>query len=256
VGRAHLENSLVFLPMKYPDGYWDAGGLPVEDAWFTAADGVALHGWYLAHPEPRAAVLLAHGNAGNLSHRWPLLALLHELGCSVLIFDYRGYGRSAGSPNEQGVYRDARAARDWLAEREGLAPDGVVLHGRSLGSAVVADVAAADGARGLILENAFDNARNVGLAHFPRWLVALLQRSPFDSAGKLPSYRGPLLVIHGEQDEVVPFALGRALFEAGNEPKTFVALPGLTHNDHTTLAARGPLDAFLESLPPAARRLP
>ena len=254
VGRSHLENRLVFLPMPYPEGYWEPQDVVVEDAWFEAADGTQLHGWYVATPDPRAAILLAHGNAGNLSHRAPLLALLQHMGCSVLIFDYRGYGRSEGSPTEQGVYLDARAARDWLAEREGLAPDGVVLLGRSLGSAIVVDVAADDGARGLILENGFDNAGNVGRAHFPDWLVWLLQRSPFDAAGKLPRYRGPLLVIHAEQDEVVPYPLGQALFAAGNEPKSFVSLPGLGHNDATTWHAREQIDAFLDALPPARTR--
>src|SRR5262245_34707273 len=108
-----LEESFVFFPTKYPDGDWKPSGLAFEDAWFKAADGTQLHGWFVPHDQPRAVALFFHGNAGNLSHRSDMLGELHRLGVAVLAFDYRGYGRSEGSPNERGILADGRAARAW-----------------------------------------------------------------------------------------------------------------------------------------------
>ena len=118
-----LEESLIFVPVKYPEGDWHPPGLAIEEANFQAADGVALHGWYVPHPKPMAAVLFLHGNGGNITHRAEALRALHaRVGVSVLILDYRGYGRSGGSPSERGILADARAARDWLARREQIRP--------------------------------------------------------------------------------------------------------------------------------------
>lgn len=142
-----LEDSLIYFPMRYPAGDWDQKSLPFEDAWFRSADGTQLHGWYVPHKAPRAVVLFCHGNAGNLSHRLPILEVLHErVGVSTLIFDYRGYGRSAGKPSEAGILADARAARRWLADREKIAEAEIVVLGESLGGAVAVDLAASDGA--------------------------------------------------------------------------------------------------------------
>ena len=105
-----MENSLLYFPAKFPDGDWRPQGLQFEDAWFQAADGTKLHGWFVPHDHPRAVALFAHGNAGNLSYRSDVLRGLHELGVAALAFDYRGYGRSEGSPNESGILADARAA--------------------------------------------------------------------------------------------------------------------------------------------------
>src|SRR5439155_17149604 len=124
-----------------------------EDAWFEADDGTRLHGWFAEAKNPRAVVLHTHGNAGNVTHRAPLLELFRErLRASILVFDYRGYGRSEGTPDEKGILADARAARRWLAKRAGVAESDVVLHGTSLGGGVAVDLAARDGARGLVLE--------------------------------------------------------------------------------------------------------
>ncbi|HYW80277.1 MAG TPA: alpha/beta hydrolase, partial [Thermoguttaceae bacterium] len=140
-----FEESLIFFPMRYPKGFWDTQGLPIEDAQFEASDGTRLHGWYMPHNDPRAVILFCHGNAGNVTHRIEALRMLNRrVGASVLIFDYRGYGKSEGKPGEEGILVDARAARKWLAEREGIAESQVVLIGRSLGGAVAVDLAAAD----------------------------------------------------------------------------------------------------------------
>lgn len=244
-----LENSLIFFPSRYPDGNWNPSSLEPEDAWFQAADGTKLHGWYIPCQDPRAVVLFAHGNGGNLTHRDQVLKILnYRLRVSVLIFDYRGYGRSEGSPSEQGVLQDARAARDWLCQRTGLKPAELVLMGESLGGAVAVDLAAGGGARGLILENTFSSLPDVAAHHY-RWLpVGLLMRSRFDSVSKIGRYHGPLLQIHGDADTIVPIRYSRLLFAAANEPKQFVEIPGGDHNDPCTPAFVEALDRFFDQL--------
>jgi uncharacterized protein len=227
-----LEDSLIFHPSPYPDGIWNPRGLQFEDAWFDASDGTRLHGWYLPHSDARGTVLFCHGNAGNVTHREAILRRLHDISrVTVFIFDYRGYGRSEGRPSENGVLADARAARTWLARREGLAEDRLILMGESLGGAVAVDLAAHGGARGLILESTFTTMADVASYHFPWIPVRLLIRTRLDSLGKIKDYHGPLLECHGDADSIVPFHLGRQLFEAANEPKRFIRFPGGDHND-------------------------
>lgn len=151
-----LEESLIYFPSKYPEGDWKPRGLEFEDAWFQAADGIKLHGWYVPREKPAAIILFCHGNAGNVTDRADILEILHNVvGASVLVFDYRGYGQSAGKPNEKGILSDARAARAWLANREKIAEKDIVVMGESLGGAVAVDLAAKDGAKGLVLIGTF-----------------------------------------------------------------------------------------------------
>ena len=244
-----FEESLIFFPMPYPAGDWKPAGLNVEDAWFTAADGTRLHGWYLEHERPRAVLLIAHGNAGNLSHRADWLDELHDrLQTSVMIFDYRGYGRSEGKPNEQGVLADARAARAWLAERAGVNESEIVLVGESIGGAVMTVLAGEDGARGLIIENTFSSLPDVAAFHYPWLPVRLAMHSRLDAAGAVKNYRGRLLQFHGDRDTIVPFALGQKLSQAANQPKEFIVLPGGDHNDPRAEVYYRAVDRFLDQL--------
>lgn len=248
------EESLLFHPARYPDGDWHPPGVEFEDAWFTSVDGVRLHGWYVPHPNPRAVVLFCHGNAGNLTDRAATLRLLHDrVGVSVMIFDYRGYGRSEGTPSEAGILADGRAARAWLARRVNIPESEIVLMGRSLGGAVAVDLAADGGARALVLESTFSSVPDVAAAHVPVLPASvvparLLMRTRLDSAAKIGRYRGPLLESHGDADTVVPYKLGRRLFEAANEPKRFITLPGADHNDPPPTAYYQTLAAFLAGL--------
>ena len=246
---ANLERSLVFQPARYPEGNWQPAEFAFEDAWFQAADGTRLHGWYCPHPAPRAVVLFAHGNAGNITHRADVLRRLnHEHGLAVMTFDYRGYGRSEGAPNEEGILQDARAARTWLARRTDRAEQDIVLMGRSLGGGVAVDLAAKDGARGLILESTFTSLPAVAGDHVS-WLPAgPLMENRLDSLKKLSRYRGPLLISHGDADRVIPPRHGKRLYEAANDPKRFVTIPGADHNDPQTGDYYRALDEFIGSL--------
>jgi fermentation-respiration switch protein FrsA (DUF1100 family) len=248
VGGRHLEDGIVFQPRPFSKADGERG-LAVEDAWFTSADGTKLHGWFAEAKEPRAVVLYAHGNAGNIADRRGVLDLFHsQMRTSVLVFDYRGYGQSEGKPTEDGVLADARAARRWLAARTKVREEDIVLAGHSLGGGVVVDLAAKDGARGLILESTFTSLPETAAGHFPLLPVRSLMRTRLDSIVKIPSYRGPLLQTHGDADQIVPYELGRKLFNAANEPKQFVSVPGGGHNDPPSREYRAALDRFFDAL--------
>ena len=243
-----FEESLIFFPSRYPDGNWHPE-FQFEDVWFAAADGTKLHGWYLPHDDARAIVLFAHGNGGNLSHRDFLLRALHDrLGVAVMIFDYRGYGRSEGTPTEAGVLQDARAARTWLAQRAGVPESELVLMGESLGDGVVVDLAADGGTRGLILESSFASLPDVAAHHYGWLPVKLLMKSRLDSASKIGRYHGPLLQFHGDADRIVPFETGQKLFNAANDPKEFVMIPRGNHNDPPTRRYYDALERFFARL--------
>jgi fermentation-respiration switch protein FrsA (DUF1100 family) len=245
-GCVALEESLVFHPHPYPLGNWEPKDLAVEDAWFDSADGTHLHGWFAEVPQRRAVVLYAHGNAGNVaSNAWVVDLFRERLNCSVLVFDYRGYGRSEGTPHEAGILADARAARRWLAQRSGVREQDIVLVGRSLGGAVVVDLAAKDGARALVLENTFTSMPDMAQHLFGglpvRWLVEMR----LDSLHLISDYTGPLLQTHGDADRAIPYEQGKKLFDEAKGPKWFVTAPGGGHNDVPTLEYVDKLDWFL-----------
>lgn len=227
-----FENQFIYFPARWPEGQWQPVSLTFEDVYFESGDGTKLHGWFCPKREARATVLWCHGNAGNLSHRWPLvLRWQQELGVEVFIFDYRGYGRSGGEPSEAGLYDDARAAHEWLVSQKGVDPGRVVLLGRSIGGAVATQLALERPHRALILESTFTSVPEMAREVFGWLPVGRLLRTRFDTAGKIGSYHGPVLITHGAADEVVPIAHGRRLFELANEPKWFYADPGMGHND-------------------------
>lgn len=242
------EERLIFFPQA-DSGTPPPPAIAAEDAWFAAADGTQLHGWFAEHPQPRAVVLFAHGNAGNVASRADRLAWLYAHGVSALLFDYRGYGRSAGTPTEAGVLLDARAAQAWLAQRTGVGRERLVLMGESLGGAVVVDLAAETGARALVLENTFTNLPDVAARHFPWLPVRWTMRTRLDSLSKIARYQGPLLQVHGDADEIVPYELGQALFAAARAPKTWVCVAGGHHNDPPAPEYEAALEQFLRDLP-------
>jgi fermentation-respiration switch protein FrsA (DUF1100 family) len=244
-----LDELLLFFPSKYPEGNWKPEKLTFEDAWFTAQDGTRLHGWYCPCKNARAVLLHMHGNGGNLSHRAALMRYFqHGLRVTAFIFDYRGYGRSEGVPTVEGILQDVRAARTFLARREGVAEAQVVPAGQSLGGAVAVDLAAEGGARGLILESTFSSMRDVASHHYPR-LAWLAPAAKLDSTARIARYNGPLLQSHGDADRTIPYSLALKLFKAANEPKRFVRIPGADHNDPPSAEYIRQLDQFIGGLP-------
>lgn len=245
-----LDRKFVFHPTVHPEGTWQPPGLAFEDAWFESADGTKLHGWYVPHPNPRATLLVCHGNAGNLSDRWPIMRLYRDhLGADAMIFDYRGYGRSAGKPEEHGVLADARAARTWLSRRTGVHPQDIVLVGRSLGGGVAVDLAANDGARGLVLESTFTSVPDTASRLMPWTPVRYLMSTQFNSLAKIPKFKGPLLQSHGDEDRLIAIDDAKRLHAAALKPKKFVTIPGAGHNWLPTPEYVAELSRFLDTLP-------
>jgi fermentation-respiration switch protein FrsA (DUF1100 family) len=245
------ERASIFQPDKYPAGEWQQTKVLVQDAFFAAADGTKLHGWYARHPQPKGHALLLHGNAGNVTLMADTIRTLNQRhGLAVLALDYRGFGKSEGTPSEEGVLLDARAGRRWLAEKEGIAEKDVILMGQSLGGAVAVDLAAKDGCRGLVLASTFTSMPAVAQHHTPwlpmRWLIS----TQFNSLEKIQHYHGPLLLAHGEADEVVPYHHGLKLYEAAPGPKRMITSPGGKHNDPLPESYREALDEFIANLPP------
>jgi fermentation-respiration switch protein FrsA (DUF1100 family) len=209
-----FENSLIFFPTK-----GDVGKSPGEDVSLTTSDGVRIHGWYVTNPLATRTLLCFHGNAGNLEDRRDLVEGLRRLPANALIIDYRGYGRSDGQPNESGVYRDARAAYDWLLREKRALPEHLVIFGESLGGAVAAKLATQVKSGGLILQSTFTNAGDMSKLVVPmipmRWFI----RSTFDTLGKVAVISVPKLILHARDDEVIPFAMGERLCAAARPPK-------------------------------------
>ena len=253
---ARFEQRQVFRPARYPDGNWTPTGFKFEDVWFQSADGTRLNGWYHPHDNPAGVVLLAHGNGANMTAYADALKVLHDRHrLSVMVFDYRGYGKSEGEPDEQGILDDARAARRWLAKRANVDEHDIVLMGHSLGGGVAVDLAAADGARGLILVNTFTSLPDVASYHMPLVPARLIMHNRLDSISKIEKYHGPLLQAHCETDRTIPLTQGKRLFAKANKPKHFVATHGTGHDDLLPEEFQMALDDFLASLP-GTRPLP
>jgi len=246
-----FENFLIFPAPRYPQGNWEPPGVEIEDVFFESSDGTRLHGWYLDHPSPRCYLLYCHGNGEHVAYLSELLRLLHdEFELAVFTFDYRGYGRSEGSPDEAGVLRDGRAAHVWLAQRARLEPDEVVLMGRSLGGAIAVNLAASNGAQALVLESTFTSIPDVAARIYWWAPVRLLMRTQFNSHYQIQQYHGPLLQSHGTHDGLVPLDLGQRLFAAApSDQKEFFEIPGADHNDPQTREYYWTLDQFLQRLP-------
>ncbi|HUU83768.1 MAG TPA: alpha/beta hydrolase [Phycisphaerae bacterium] len=201
-------------------------GLAYEDLTLPTSDGLSIAGWYVPHTEAAGSILFCHGNAGNMSDRMVTIQTLHALGYNVLMFDYRGYGRSEGSPDEAGTYVDAEAAWRYLTQTRGESPRRVVLMGRSLGGAVAIELASRHEAAALVVESTFTRLADVGRVHY-RWVpVGVLTRYRYDSAARVATISCPKLFLHGRDDRLVPIALGRRLYEAAAAPKRFIETPG------------------------------
>jgi hypothetical protein len=227
-----FEHSQVYHPERMLATTGAALGRPFEDALFKAGDGVILDGWFFpastnSHRR-RLAILLCHGNAGNISHRLDTCVALLATGANVFVFDYRGYGRSQGRPSEEGTYRDAQAAYQWLRQK-GFSGTNIIAFGESLGGGVAAELAARELIGGLVLQSTFTSIPNMGAELFPWLPVRWLGTIRYDTRSKLPRLKVPVLVMHSPADELIGFHHGQRNFAAANEPRLFWELRG-DHN--------------------------
>lgn len=227
-----IENFFVFFPQKELDLQPNNLGLQAEDVYVKVDDKVQIHGWFFAPPDDRAPVLLfCHGNAGNISHRLDNVRHLLRHGLGVMLFDYRGYGKSTGRPSEEGVYRDGRACYRHLVAEKGIPPERIVPLGRSLGAAVAVEVALHHPVRCVILESAFTSTRDMAKRMGPFALLSPVMPANYNSLDKIPRLGVPTLIIHGREDDIVPFKMGETLYSAAREPKAFLPLDDAGHND-------------------------
>ncbi len=206
-------------------------GLDYQDLWIETSDGERLHGWLVKAETHAPLLLFFHGNAGNIGDRVENVALLVRAGISVLIFDYRGYGKSSGKPTEEGVYTDGLAVYEYAVKTLGYGPQNIVLFGRSLGAAVAAHLASRVEVAGVILESAFTNLKDLAWVHYPFIPGKFLVKHKFDVLEMVKGMKAPLLVIHGDQDDLVPVRLGERVYGAAPGAKEFYVVPGAGHND-------------------------
>jgi fermentation-respiration switch protein FrsA (DUF1100 family) len=246
-----FENTFVFQPSPWDDRNWaQLSGLPLEEVWLPIDEVVTVFGWFVDAGPHKPVLFWCHGNAGNVSHRLENIRQLFQRGISVFIFDYRGYGRSTGVPSEAGLYKDALASYEYLIHQRRISPERLIIFGRSLGSSVAAEVAVQRPSAGMIVEGAFPSIQSMSDHHYfglpTRWVMDV----EFNLVQKMASLHVPLLVIHGEQDSIVPMALGRQVFEAAHEPKRWYVVSGAEHNDVPFVGGEPyfrEIDAFLKN---------
>ncbi|QDV21926.1 alpha/beta hydrolase [Aureliella helgolandensis] len=252
-----LVEALLFQPAKFPQGNWTPRGLEFTDEELYSADGTKLHGWYCPCPNPRANILLLHGNAGHVASRAAWLKHLQaELRVSTFILDYRGYGKSEGVATVAGALADARAAQQRLCELANIPASEILIMGDSLGGAFAIHLAAETAPRGLILQSTFTSLREIAEIHFPQysWVVPVDQ---LDSLEKLANYHGPLLQSHGTADRTIPISNGHRLFQAAQKqaptvPRSWIAVRGAGHNNWMSPDYLAKLDEFVEQVHQAA----
>jgi len=225
-----LQDRLLYFPFKEIDANPAAIQLPFEDVRLATSDSTTISAWWIPAHNERAVLLFCHGNAGNISHRLDSLQIFNRLGLSVLIFDYRGYGASTGLPSENGTYLDAEAAWRYLVEVQKKQPEEIILFGESLGGAVAAEIALRHRPGGLILMSSFTSIPELAGMLYPFLPARWLSKFCYATIDKIGSIAAPTLIIHSPDDEIVPYAQGRALYEKAAGPKEFLQIKG-GHNE-------------------------
>lgn len=233
------QNRLMFHPQKGLETTPASIGVPYQDVWIPLGEE-QLHGWWLPSENPQAkTVLFLHGNAGNIEANLGYAWRLSQIGLSVLMIDYRGYGLSSDTfPNETRVYEDASAAWNYLTQTQAIAPENIVILGHSIGGAIAIELAYRQPeAAGLIVESSFtsmaDMVDHIGYSRiFPQWLL----NQPFSSQQKVPDLQMPILLIHGMEDMTIPAHMSEQLYAVAPEPKQLWLVPGANHNDVSDVA--------------------
>jgi fermentation-respiration switch protein FrsA (DUF1100 family) len=241
-----MEDRLIFHPEARIDRTPRDFGLAFNDVFFITSDEVRLHGWFVPYREAQITLLWFHGNAGNISHRLENIKLLHDkLKVNIFIFDYRGYGLSEGKVSERGTYLDGEAAIEHLRKHRPAESKHLVLFGRSLGAAVAIEMATRTRVlSAVILESPFASIRDMAGEIFPFLPIGPLIRTQYNVAEKIRGIKIPLLVLHGDRDEVVPFSQGKKVYDAAPQPKTFYTIGGARHNDTYIIGG----DSYFEAL--------
>jgi len=246
------QKNMVYFPSREISLTPRDTGLDYEELVLTTSDKVKLSAWYIPSPQRKGVVLFCHGNAGNISHRLDSIRIFHDIGLDVLIFDYRGYGKSEGSPGEKGTYLDAEAVWKYLMEEKHIPLKKIVVFGRSLGSAIAAETVLRHGGGMLIVESGFTSIPDLGASLYPFLPVRLLSRYSYNSLKKVKDIGIPKLFVHSPDDEIIPFSHGKRLFQDAAEPKQFLEIRG-GHNEgymvSGTLYTQGLREFILRNLP-------
>jgi uncharacterized protein len=242
-----FQRSLIYLPDGGPVAPVESVLPGAREVVLETADGLELGAWFLPDKEPDApAVLVANGNGGSRELRAPLARALGEAGLAVLLFDYRGYAGNPGSPTEDGLALDVRAAREFLVTDAGATPDRLLYFGESLGAAVVTELATEHPPAGLVLRSPFVDLASVGAVHYPFLPVRLLLRDRYPVAEQLGRVRVPTTVVYGGSDSIVPPAQSRAVADAAAQLHRLVEVPGADHNDLVLLDGAAVVSAVVE----------
>lgn len=231
-----IENHYIFHPNKDINSTPEAWGLKYEDVAFVTEDGLTLNGWFIpgrAGADGKLHTFLwFHGNGGNIGHRLDNIKMLYDkVPANIFIFDYREFGKSEGKISEQGTYLDAKAALKYLYSREDTNNEKIIFFGRSIGSAVAVDLAVKEKCCALVLETPLTSLKDMAKSLYPYHPLGFIMQSKYDSIAKIRDIKVPVLIIHGDKDEMVPYEQGRRLYDAANSPKEFYTIPGAVHND-------------------------
>jgi len=241
-----VESFFIYFPQSNFDFHPEEFRLQYKEAFFDTEDDELLHGWFFPGEKDSPVILHFHGNAGNISHRLDLVQSFLRKRFSVFLFDYRGFGKSSGRPSETGLYRDGIAAWAYLVEKEKIAPERLVLHGHSIGAAVAIEVALQKKVRGLVIESAFTSTKDMAktLALFA--LISPVVPAHYNNLEKIRRVPFPMLIIHGERDEIVPFSMGQKLFETATDHKSFYPVKDAGHNDVLIVGGEKYFEVFAE----------
>jgi fermentation-respiration switch protein FrsA (DUF1100 family) len=228
-----MQSKLIYFPFKGIVCTPADIRMEYEDVTMKTPDGLNLNAWFIPAKSPTGTVLFCHGNGGNISYSLDVIETLNRLNLNVLLFDYRGYGKSEGNPTENGTYTDAETAYQWLIKEKNVPEKDIIIMGRSLGAAIAANLAKKGNPRLLILESGFSSTPDVAAKQYPIFPVRLLCRYKYKTAEYVKDIKCPLLVIHSTEDEIIPYSNGRKIFTSANEPKEFLVIRG-SHNEGYT----------------------
>jgi len=244
-----VQARLVYFPQVGRDitATPSAVGLSHEDVWLESAPGVKIHGWFVPHRAAKGTVLFFHGNAGSIASRLDWLRMFHDLGYAVLIVDYRGYGRSAGEPSEQGTYADASAAWNYVTALRGVGAQDVVIVGESLGAAIATELAARTAPRAVVIQSTFTSVPDLAAELYRFLPVRWISRFDYDTHSRIARVSAPVFVAHSPADEIIPFHHGKALYAQARDPKVFVELAG-GHNEGYIFMRREWVEALADFL--------